>query len=109
MTNVTIYKEPDGKFIGFDCIGHAGYAEEGSDIVCAAISILVINTINAIEVFAKDRFQVSQQEDAGIISFRFDEDCSHDANLLVQTMILGLKEIQTSFGNGYISLMFKEV
>ena len=27
--------------------GHAGYAEEGQDIVCAAVSALVINTVNS--------------------------------------------------------------
>ena len=36
--------------------GHAGYAEPGQDIVCAAVSALVINTINAIEAFTEDDF-----------------------------------------------------
>ena len=29
--------------------------EEGQDIVCAAVSVLVINTVNAIEQFTDDR------------------------------------------------------
>lgn len=37
---------------GFDISGHSGYAEEGSDIVCAAVSsaaIMAANTITEIQ------------------------------------------------------------
>ncbi len=37
MTKVTFYRAQDG-YTAVDLIGHAGYAEEGEDIVCAAIS-----------------------------------------------------------------------
>ena len=30
------------------CIGHAGYADYGKDIVCASFSTMIITTINAI-------------------------------------------------------------
>ena len=48
MTKITIFRNHDGEYLGFDCLGHAGYADEGEDIVCAGISALVINTINSI-------------------------------------------------------------
>ena len=44
MTHVSVIKTRNGDYIGFNCIGHSGYAEAGEDIVCAAISVLVINT-----------------------------------------------------------------
>ena len=44
MTKITIFRNQDQAFLGFDCLGHAGYAEEGGDIVCAGSSALVINT-----------------------------------------------------------------
>ena len=37
MTVVTFYRR-GGSFCGFKSAGHSGYADEGSDIVCAAIS-----------------------------------------------------------------------
>ena len=37
MTKVTFYLSQD-EFTAVDISGHAGYAEEGEDIVCAAIS-----------------------------------------------------------------------
>ena len=37
MTTVTFLTE-ESRIIGFDAKGHSGYAEEGEDIVCAAVS-----------------------------------------------------------------------
>ena len=39
MTTVTFRTEGE-RITGFDSQGHSGYAEEGSDIVCAAITSL---------------------------------------------------------------------
>ena len=47
MTHAVIFeKSGSHEIVGFQTEGHAGYADAGSDIVCAAISVLVINTIN---------------------------------------------------------------
>ena len=40
MTKVEIFNQ-DGRISGFSVSGHSGYAEEGSDIVCAAVSTAV--------------------------------------------------------------------
>lgn len=37
-----------GKFCNFRVHGHSGYAEEGSDIVCAAVSAMTMLTVNCI-------------------------------------------------------------
>ena len=34
--------------------GHAGYAEEGQDIICAAVSALIVNTVNSVETLTED-------------------------------------------------------
>ena len=39
MTRVTYFQKDDE--ISVDVVGHAGYAVEGSDIVCSAISMLI--------------------------------------------------------------------
>ena len=43
MTKVT-FSSQGGKLLSVDILGHAGYAEEGEDIVCAAISSAVMLT-----------------------------------------------------------------
>ncbi len=48
MTEIDFYTGKNGDLLGFHVHGHSGYAEEGEDIVCAAVSsavYLVINTI----------------------------------------------------------------
>ena len=37
MTTVQFRME-GGRITGFDAVGHSGYAEEGTDIVCAAVT-----------------------------------------------------------------------
>ena len=52
MTSVTLYRAADGRLSGFECRGHAGYAQAGSDIVCAAVSVLSTTCVNALESVA---------------------------------------------------------
>ena len=54
MIHVTIFQNKYKECVGFQTEGHAEYASPGQDIVCAAASILVINTINAIEEFTEN-------------------------------------------------------
>lgn len=35
-----VYAEQDGDTVRLECRGHAGYAESGKDVVCAAISAI---------------------------------------------------------------------
>ena len=61
MTHVTIYRNKENECIGFTVIGHAEYADAGEDIICAGISMLVINTCNAIEMLTTAKFFTDDQ------------------------------------------------
>ena len=45
------FYESKGFLTGFRFSGHSGYAESGSDIVCAAVSSAVQFTVNLLEEF----------------------------------------------------------
>ena len=110
MIKVTIYKTERHEDVGFDTEDHAGYGEQGQDILCAACSALVINALNSIERFTDDETSCVSDEDTGSISFRFNGKPSHDAALLLDSMILGLEEIEDSNEyEQYIDIIFKEV
>ena len=110
MIKVTIYKTERHEYVRFDTEDHAGYGEQGQDILCAACSALVINALNSIERFTDDETSCVSDEDTGSISFRFNEKPSHDAALLLDSMILGLEEIEDSNEyEQYIDIIFKEV
>ena len=106
MITVTIYKKSN-QYLGFDINGHAGYAEEGSDIICAAVSVLSLNTLNSIEAFTEDEFSGEQGD--GSLTCTFPEPLSEKAALLMDSMVLGLTDIQKSYGKPYIRIVFKEV
>ena len=109
MTKITIFRNQKQEYLAFSCVGHSEYADAGEDIVCAGISVLVINTINALGMFTKEQFKTNQDEETGLISVSFEQPAGHDAKLLLDTMVLGLQGIQNNYGNDYIILNFKEV
>jgi hypothetical protein len=80
-------------------MGHAGFDQSGRDIVCAAISILVINTINSIEELAAEKIIVDADEKAGTIECHFPNEINEKATLLMDSMVLGLKGIEHDYGN----------
>lgn len=108
MIQVSVYTG-DGKITGFRLTGHAGFARSGSDIVCAAVSILVMNTINAVESFTGDTFQYEEDEEKGLIEFRVLSDMSGGTELLLKTLFLGLSDIQKEYGKRYIRFQTEEV
>lgn len=109
MTRITIYRNQDNLYTGFDCVGHAGFADAGEDVVCAGVSALVINTINSIDALTQEKFSVETEEENGEILFRLASPSEHDSYLLLQSMVLGLQGIMNQYGNEYIALDFKEV
>lgn len=106
MITVTIYKRED-EYAGFRVSGHADYGEEGQDIVCAAVSALVLNTANSLEALTEDAY--TGEEKDGYFDIRFPDPLSKEALLLIDSMVLGLTDLQQSYGNPYISIVFKEV
>ena len=108
MISVVISKQKD-KYIGVSLNGHAGYADHGQDIVCSAVSVLVINTFNSIERFTDDDFSCEAAENGGYLCMTFSEELSDKTKLLLDSMLLGLDEIQKQYGDEYLSLLYKEV
>ncbi len=109
MTTVTIIKSKNGEYKKVICEGHAGYANSGKDIVCCAISILVINTINSLDELTGAQMEVDSDEDKGFIECLFTESLDKDSILLLDSMILGLQSVVSQYGKKYLKLKFREV
>ena len=107
MTNITVYCK-DNTYTGFCIEGHAGYAKEGEDIVCAGISVLAINFVNSIEQLTSDEFSQFEHEEDGIIDFEFGEHISKEAEILIKSLVLGLEQLEKEYKD-FISLDYKEV
>ncbi len=107
MIEVKFKEDDHGNLLSFEITGHAGYGVEGEDIICAAVSVLVINTVNSLETFTDDQFEV--QEDDGYVSFHFTAPVTERGTLLMDSLILGLTEIEHSYNNRYLTVKVKEV
>ncbi|MDO5135144.1 MAG: ribosomal-processing cysteine protease Prp [Eubacteriales bacterium] len=107
MISITV-KKRNGSYVGFTSKGHAGYGQAGEDIVCAAVSALVINTVNSLERFTEERFSVREKD--GFVSVDFEEYPNTDqGKLLMDSLILGLTEIEHDYSSRYLTVTVKEV
>ncbi|MCL2718443.1 MAG: ribosomal-processing cysteine protease Prp [Lachnospiraceae bacterium] len=109
MTKITIKKTKNGDYAGFTCEGHAGFADKGEDIICAAISILTINLENSLALLVKEPMEVVENEENGLISVDFTKSPSEKSKLLMESYILGISEIFNKYGKRYVQLEFEEV
>ena len=109
MTTIVIRRTVKKEYIGFICMGHAGYAKNEPDIVCAAVSVLVINTINSIEKLAGQMAEVVENEETGFIKCDFKDSLNEQSILLMDAMVLGLKDISKTYGKKYLQVKFEEV
>lgn len=108
MTRIKIYKSNRNEIVGFRAEGHSGYANAGQDIVCAAISTLVTNTVNSIETFTEDAFDGEVDEKKAIIAFRLKSEASSECAVLLKSFELGVTCIAEN-NSKYVSVTFEEV
>lgn len=109
MIKVNVLSDSDGNYRSIELKGHAGYDEYGKDILCASISSLTLNMANSVEQFTDDRFLAEAEEDTGHFKFKFTGNISPESKLLMNSLILGIKNIIESYGEKYIKIRFEEV
>lgn len=110
MIYITVYHESKTNCLtGFSTSGHAGYAESGMDIICSAVSALTITAINSIEALTDMGFELKQDEDKGILDYSLELPVSSEADLILRSMVIGLKGIEQQYGKKYLKVNTKEV
>ncbi len=109
MTTVIFRKTGQGEYRELECRGHAGYAERGEDIVCAALSILVINTLNSLEELCGLPVRPEEDETRGRIACGFPDGLDERAVVLLDSLALGCVSIEKQYGRKYCKVKFEEV
>ena len=74
--------------------GHAGYAEKGKDIVCAAVSILTFNLQESINKLTEDAVGFSYVLDETVISY---DEVSDRTKILIDSFIVGLELLSRNY------------
>ena len=115
MTTVIVYKSSN-EYKGFVCMGHAGYAKKHffwhePDILCASISVLVMNTLNSMEEFTGElnNMEIVTNEETGFIKCDFKHSINEKSVLLLDAMLFGLKQLSKEYGTEYLQVKFEEV
>lgn len=88
-----------GMIKAFTLTGHADAGPYGSDIVCAAASVLAINAVNSIEALAGLTPKVDLDEENGgymkmELTSRMTQEQSNISQILLESLLLGLQAIQ---------------
>ena len=92
MIAAEINKNASGVIYGFSVRNH------GKSIVCAAVSMLVLNTVNSIEAFTDDDFNCEYDEEGGYLKFAFaSELVSESAAVLLKALDLGLASTKENY------------
>ena len=84
-----------GEIVSLVCQGHAGYAEEGHDIVCAAVSVLAFTCANALESVAGVQPKVEEKD--GFLSVFLPENAGHDAQTVMNTVLQGFRDLSDAY------------
>jgi uncharacterized protein len=99
MTRVTV--EYEGAVIRrLACEGHAGSAEEGENVVCAAVSALMQTCVNALEQIAGLTPRTTVDEKRALIAVELPDaggDRARDAQTILLTTVLGLTDISHEY------------
>lgn len=77
--------------------GHAKFAEAGQDIVCAAVSILVYNTVNSCERLLGMTLDVTDNKDVLECAVPESVETNEGVQLLLHSMVYGLEQVAENY------------
>ena len=98
MTRCEFFTEND-RITGFSISGHSGYAEDGSDIVCAAISAVVTMAEATINDVCGAKAKVRVKEEDARITLMLPASCDEEDT--VQAVLSGMLVTLLSFKEDY--------
>ena len=87
MTRCEFFREGD-RITGFSVSGHSGYAEAGSDIVCAAVSAVVTMAEATINDVLGAKAKVRVKDEQARISLTLPVSCDEEET--VQAVLAGM-------------------
>jgi hypothetical protein len=123
MISVIITKQ-NGAYKSFICSGHAEFSPDSKslklgigrflrpqgDVVCAGVSAIVINTVNCLQDLLHEDIGCDyDSEEGGLITCVFRSIPTHEASLLIDSMIHGLTWIRGEYGERYLKFEIEEV
>ena len=88
MTKVVFVKSKVTGFVSFETKGHSGYSEEGTDIVCSAVSSVTELVINLLDRFKVD-FELDIRKDTAEVCCKIKQNSNNSEKSFVIANIVG--------------------
>ena len=105
MTRCEFFTDND-RITGFSVSGHSGYAEAGSDIVCAAVSAVVTMAEATINDVCGAKAKVRVKEEGARVTLTLPVSCDEEESVqaVLAGMILTLMSLRDDYPD-YIEVM----
>lgn len=102
MINIKLTLDSHKDISEIEMTGHAGYADSGYDIVCAAVSSQVISVENSIEQLLQVHVNAQVNEVEGgylkmVIPTIHNKQKKHDVHLLLQHLMFALEVLAENY------------
>ncbi|RBP39555.1 ribosomal-processing cysteine protease Prp [Garciella nitratireducens] len=100
MIQINVWEDEEQKIKKFLVKGHAGYGEEGWDIVCSAVSALTIATLNGLTEYVSIPLDI-EIEDGYVycaITTKMSKLQTIQSQAILQTMKLAFENIVDEYG-----------
>ena len=107
MIHAQIFANAEGQLLGFSVVGHAGMAEAGSDILCAAVSSAAYMTANTVLEILHIA-PISLRVEEGEMLFRVSETDARPCQSLCAGFKLHLLGLEEQY-DGYLRVRYTEV
>lgn len=93
-----LFFDCDGRTVCVRAQGHSGYADSGSDIVCAAVSTLVQTAYLAIKDMGAP-VEFERNEKAALFEFRITEETNldHDIQVVLRALRVGAEDLRSGY------------
>lgn len=99
MIKVRVRRRPDGSVLELRTEGHAGFADPGEDIVCAAVTALVVTALLGLQHVAAHPHE--GRAESGQAYCRLlpggTPESAVKAQAILETTVLGLKDIEKDY------------
>lgn len=107
MIQISLYHDGEGQLERVVIKGHAGYAEPGEDIVCAAVSSISIGLVNAAEALLGVRLYQEDMnpDEGGLLDCNIPEGLPADRRERVQFLLEAMAVALQSVADEYPSFV----
>lgn len=102
MTKITVFKK-DNLIVGYQIKGHSGFAQEGKDIVCSAISTATQMTLLGLTQVLNLKVEENIQDGFLSVLLQKNDWQNSFAQVLLETMEKSLEDISKNYA-GYVKM-----